>query len=302
MNTYDMALIGPLSLDINVEPDGTEIREIGGAVTYSPYAAVVGGAAEAIAFAKANLEEVDVEAHLHDFSGRLVPLNAAKTTSIRNEYRDISHETRDSFVISQTEPFRLTELGDVEARIFHLAGLIYGDFSSDFIRQIAAKGKLAIDAQCLLRHADFETGDLYFADWDEKLDLLPLVDFLKVDAKEAEILTGSTCRETAAKQLYAWGAREVFISYHTEMTVYDGKTLFTCAYKPASTEGRTGRGDTVFAAYLARRLTHDISDSLLFATALVALKISKRGPFRGSEADVLAEIENKNMHVQEETI
>jgi sugar/nucleoside kinase (ribokinase family) len=55
-----------------------------------------------------------------------------------------------------------------------------------------------------------------------------------------------------------------------------------------SNEGRTGRGDTTFGAYLARRLDHSIEESLRFAAAVVSIKMESPGPFRGSIEDVLA--------------
>lgn len=301
MKNYDIALLGPLSLDINVEPDGEEVREIGGAIMYSPYAAVASGAMS-IALVKAGLNESEIRSHFHDFKGDLIVLPAKTTTSIRNVYHDVTHETRRSYGIAQTDSFKLEDLSGIDAKIFHLGGLMYGDFNASFMREIPKKGKLAVDAQCLLRHADLESGDMFFEDWSEKLELLPYIDYFKVDAKEAEILTGSSDREVAARKLHEWGAKEVFISYHKEMTVFDGQTLYTCAYTPKSTAGRTGRGDTVFASYLARRLTDNIADSLLFATGLITLKIPVRGPFRGTAEDVLNVIKTENMHVVEENI
>ncbi|MEI6789391.1 MAG: carbohydrate kinase, partial [bacterium] len=54
-----------------------------------------------------------------------------------------------------------------------------------------------------------------------------------------------------------------------------------------SVVGRTGRGDTTFAGYLARRLDHEPAEALKFAAALVSLKMEKRGPFSGTLNDVL---------------
>ena len=39
------------------------------------------------------------------------------------------------------------------------------------------------------------------------------------------------------------------------MLVYDGKDFFTCPVKARNLSGRTGRGDTTFGAYLAKRMT-----------------------------------------------
>lgn len=49
----------------------------------------------------------------------------------------------------------------------------------------------------------------------------------------------------------------------------------------------TGRGDTTFGAYLAKRMTGaSIADALLFATAAVSRKMESPGPITGTEADV----------------
>lgn len=113
-----------------------------------------------------------------------------------------------------------------------------------------------------------------FHDWKDKLTYLPYFDFLKTDAAEAEILTGLTDRRAAAKQLYEWGAKEILISHNSEMLVYDGKDYYTCPVKARNLSGRTGRGDTTFGAYLAKRMMGvSIPDALLFATAAVSLKM-----------------------------
>ena len=113
-----------------------------------------------------------------------------------------------------------------------------------------------------------------FHDWKDKMEYLPYFDFLKTDAAEAEILTGLTDRRAAAKQLYEWGAKEILISHNSEMLVYDGKDYYTCPVKARNLSGRTGRGDTTFGAYLAKRMMGvSIPDALLFATAAVSLKM-----------------------------
>ncbi|WP_051821099.1 hypothetical protein [Mageeibacillus indolicus] len=285
MRKYDIALLGPLSLDINVEPDGREIHEIGGAVTCAAYAVQATGV-KSVVLPQANLRQVDVAARFRDLPCDIIPVDSRGTTSIRNVYYDASHERRDSKILGCADGFKLSDLGDVKASLYHLGGLVHTDFSTDFILGLAGIGDIGADAQFLLRHADLTTGAMPFTDYAEKLQVLPRLRYLKVDAREAEIMTGTADREAAARQLYTWGAKEIFVSYHTEMMVFDGKTLYTCAYHPTSTVGRTGRGDTVFSTYLAMRLNHSIEESLLFATALVCLKIGKVGPFKGTAKDV----------------
>ena len=127
---------------------------------------------------------------------------------------------------------------------------------------------------------------MLFRDWAYKETYLPRIRYLKTDAAEAEMLTGSTDRREAAKMLAGWGAREIMITHNTEVLIYDGETFYTCPLKPRNLTGRTGRGDTTFAGYLAKRLSHGIEESLLYASALVSLKMETPGPFMGTEEDV----------------
>jgi sugar/nucleoside kinase (ribokinase family) len=76
------------------------------------------------------------------------------------------------------------------------------------------------------------------------------------------------------------------ITHNTEALVYDGKEFYACPLKPRSLVGRTGRGDTCFAAYLGERLRAGIPAALLQASALVSLKMETSGPFMGTRADV----------------
>lgn len=94
-----------------------------------------------------------------------------------------------------------------------------------------------------------------FHDWSDKLEYLKYFDFLKTDAAEAEILTGLTDRREAAKQLYAWGAKKSSSPTTAKCSSMTARTFFTCPVKARNLSGRTGRGDTTFGAYLAKRMT-----------------------------------------------
>ena len=115
---------------------------------------------------------------------------------------------------------------------------------------------------------------------------MPFITYLKTDAAEAEILTGTADRAEAAKILYSWGAKEILITHNTEVLCYDGKEIYTCPIKARNLSGRTGRGDTTFAAYLTERLHSDPQAALRYATATVSLKMETPGAFCGTRADV----------------
>ena len=74
------------------------------------------------------------------------------------------------------------------------------------------------------------------------------------------------------------------------MIVCDGEKICAAPLKPRNLTGRTGRGDTTFAGYLAKRLVGGIEEATLYAAALVSLKMETPGPFMGTEDDVRAYI------------
>ena len=76
------------------------------------------------------------------------------------------------------------------------------------------------------------------------------------------------------------------ITHNTEVLVYDGIDFYTCPIRSRNLSGRTGRGDTTFSGYINSRLRMGIKDALLYATALVSLKMETPGPFKGSREDV----------------
>lgn len=287
---YDTLTIGHISLDYNIDYLDNLIIEVGGAVIYSSAAAhALGHKVGAVT----KLSEKDISR----LSELVIPkediyfVPSAASTSIRNKYHTADKERRTCTCIAQGDPFKIADIPDVKAEIYHLAGLIYGDFDGELIKALSKRGKVAVDVQALLRHADKESGAMYFEDWEEKRQLLPYIDFLKTDAAEAEILTGLSDRVAAAKLFVEWGAKEVVITHNTEVLAYDGKTLSTCPIKARNLSGRSGRGDTTFAAYITERLHRSAEDALLVATATVSAKMEAPGPYRGSRSDIMKYIE-----------
>lgn len=282
---YDTLIIGPISLDQNIDYEGREYNEVGGAIVQSGYAASRIGHKTAL-FTKLNSLDADLRKIFESSGAELYWRESANTTSIRNQYFTSDKETRECKAISVCDPFLIGELPVVKARIYHLAGLIYGDFASEMIKELSSReGQVAVDVQCLLRHAEPD-GRMVFYDWPDKETHLRYIDFLKTDAAEAEILTGEVDRIKAAKKLYGWGTQEIMITHNTEVLIYNGKEIFSCPIRARSLSGRTGRGDTCFSGYITERLKKSIEESLLYATALVSLKMETAGPFKGQRNDV----------------
>jgi sugar/nucleoside kinase (ribokinase family) len=207
-----------------------------------------------------------------------------QTTSIRNEYLSTDRERRNCTALSIADQYKIEDIPNVESKIFHFAGLIVGDYDYDLIKQLSKRGKVAVDVQGFLRNAI--NGTMVFKDWKEKKEYLPYIDFLKTDAAEAEVMTGCEDRYEAAKMLYSWGAKEIMITHNSEVIIFDGKSFYSAPLKPRNLTGRTGRGDTCFSGYITERINKGPKEAVLYAAALVSLKMETPGPFKGTRADV----------------
>lgn len=286
MKHYESVIIGHISMDNNIDHLGNGAFVCGGAVLYSSASAYALGHKVA---AITRLAEKDSE-RLFEFTIPKEDVYAVwceSSTTMKNVYLTPDKERRNSSCLSVGTPFELSDIPDgISADIYHFAGLVYGDFPNEMIKECAKKGKIAVDVQTCLRHVNTDTGEMYFEDWADKKEMLPYIDFLKTDAAEAEIMTGTSDRYEAAKILYGLGTKEVLITHNTEVIAYDGEKIYSCPIRARNLSGRTGRGDTTFAAYINERLTNNIEQSLLYATATVSLKMETPGPLKETRADI----------------
>jgi len=284
MKRYDSFIMGHISIDENIY-QGEAVKEIGGAVFYSSCASYAIGRKIGIL---TKLSRRDRK-YLETFNippEDITALDSKNTTSIRNIYYTADRERRTCTALSIADPFIIDDIPDnINSQIYHFAGLISGEFNNEMIKSLHDKGKIALDVQGFLRTVT-ENKEMIFIDWKEKIEYLPYIDYLKTDAAEAEIMTGIKDRKKAAEILFEWGAKEIMITHNKEVLIYNGKKHYTCPLKPRNLSGRTGRGDTCFSAYLTERLDKDIESALLFASALVSLKMERPGPFKGIRDDV----------------
>lgn len=185
--------------------------------------------------------------------------------------------------------FTSEDMPEIATRILHLAGISDQEFSLDFIRGLRDRGyDLSADMQSFVRQVDPVTRDISFKDVPQKRALVALLSKVKLDIVEAKVLTGTDDLEEAAKRFESWGCPETVITRADGVLArVHSKTYFE-KFTNRSAVGRTGRGDTTFAAYLARRKDHDVAESLKFAAALVSIKMERPGPFQGTLAEVLA--------------
>jgi len=284
MKRYDSFVIGHISIDENIY-QGEAVKEIGGAVFYSSCASHAIGYKIGILTKLSPQDRKYLEAFTVSKED-ITALDSRNTTSIRNIYHSADRERRTCTALSVADPFIIDDIPDnINSQIYHFAGLISGEFDSEMIKFMHNKGKVALDVQGFLRTVG-ENKEMFFIDWEEKKEYLPYIDYLKTDAAEAEIMTGTKDRKKAVEILFGWGAKEIMITHNKEVLIYNGKKHYTRPLKPRNLSGRTGRGDTCFSAYITERLDKGIKEALLFAAALVSLKMEKPGPFTGTRDEV----------------
>ena len=287
----DLLLIGHISRDIMIDYLGNETRILGGAVIYASavYSALN---LNVRIISKLPRSEEALKKELGNSKINWIIKESKEMTSIRNHYFTEDKERREAVLLSKADRFNLYEIIEENSEIYCLAGLFVGEIPDSFIVPLSKKGKVALDAQCILRKSD-ENGNMLYTDWENKKILIPYLTYLKVDAAEAEILTGFSDTLKAIKQLGDWGVKEVMLTHNTKVMILADGELYSAPYTNSNNSGRTGRGDTTFAAYLAWRKNHSAKESVEFAAALCSIKMEKPGVFSSSVEDVLKRMRKK---------
>jgi sugar/nucleoside kinase (ribokinase family) len=220
----------------------------------------------------------------------LVP--APATTRMRVIHPCTDVDVREMAQTANAGYMQAEDMPPIASRFVHLAGITDQEFTLDLIRGLRGRGySVSADMQSFVRQVDPVTRAIRFADVAAKAEIAGLLDRVKLDAVEARILTGSDDLRAAAGQLADWGCTEVVITRADGVLArVQGETFFE-PFSNRSVVGRTGRGDTTFAGYMAWRLSHPPAESLKFAAALVSLKMESPGPFAGTLRDVLQRME-----------
>jgi len=284
---FDIVFLGHMCYD--------EIQPFGGMPTTAPGSAVLCGA---MAAARIGCR-VAVVTRMHPRDGGMLdPLRALgvhcilipapATTRMRVVYPSADVDEREVTQTANAGFMQPDDLPPLACRYVHLAGITDREFTLDLMRKLRDRGyRLSADMQSFVRQVEPETGRIRFADVPQKAEIAAALELVKLDALEARILTGADNLETAARQVAAWGCPEVVITRADGVLAHvRGETFFE-RFTNRSNVGRTGRGDTTFAGYLARRLDHPPAEALKFAAALVSIKMESPGPFAGSLRDVL---------------
>jgi sugar/nucleoside kinase (ribokinase family) len=158
--------------------------------------------------------------------------------------------------------------------------------SLEFVQAAATRGKIALDAQGLVRQVD---GGVIRAVRPAELSaFLRTVLLLKVDESEAATLSLRSDANASARILYELGPDEVILTCGSRGSlIFDGARSYAIDAAAGELVDATGCGDTYLAAYLSRRLASDEPERAgHFAATAAAMALERVGAFRASEAEV----------------
>lgn len=287
MTRYDIAFIGHVCYD--------EIVPFQGQPRVAPGSAVLCGAMAATRVSK-NVAVVTKIAEIDDHimnpmreagMGTYV-IPADETTYMKVIHPSADVDVRQIIEVKSADPFALDDIPALDAACVHLAGISDQEFTLEFMAGLKERGyHLSVDMQSFVRQRDPVTHEIHFRDAPRKREIVRMMEKVKLDVVEAEMLTGTRDLEQAALTFERWGCPEVVLTQSDGVLARaNGQTHYE-KFTNRSVVGRTGRGDTTFGGYLAWRLEHDVNESLKFAAALVSIKMETPGPFQGTLEDVL---------------
>jgi sugar/nucleoside kinase (ribokinase family) len=283
--TYDITFVGHMCYD--------EITPFGGEPRIAPGSAVLCGAMVAArvgervaAVVKMAPKDEHILQPMKDVGVDTYLIPSAETTYSRVIHESDNVDERRLVLAVSAGLISISDVPPLQTRCAHLAGISDTEFDMPLMRGLKSRGySLSVDMQSFVRHVT-PSREIEFSDVPNKRDIVSMMDKVKLDVVEALILTGTDDLEKAALTIEGWGCPEVVITHSSGVLArVSGKTLYE-RFSNKSTVGRTGRGDTAFAAYLSYRLEHDPAESLKFAAALVSIKMETPGPFMGTLGDV----------------
>jgi len=279
-----------------------EVHHFGGGKIVAPGSAVLCGAMvsarigiKTAAVVKMALADEEITQPMKDLGVDVFIIPADCTTYSRVTHKSANVDERDINLVRTAGLMRIEDIPELESEYFHLGGISDSEFDMALIDGLKARGyRLSTDMQSYVRQITPVTHEINFGDVKDKEEIVSKMDMVKLDVIEAGVCAGTEDLEEAAKIFTSWGCPEIVVTRSDGVLArVNGVTYFE-KFSNNSVIGRTGRGDTTFAAYQSWRLTHDVPTSLKFAAALVSIKMETYGPFKGTLDDVFKRLEEKH--------
>lgn len=287
---YDLAFVGNYTQDTIVSTVGT--RQVdGGGFNYGAHAAAAMGLRVA-AVTRLAREDWRVVDRLQALGVDVYASETPQSTCLRLEYPGDNPDERVIYVTAFAGAYALEQVAVVDAPTFVVNPSFRGEVGLDVVQAVVDRGaRVAADVQGWVRVV--RDGKLSFESWPEAPEFLARFDTVKADIVEAESLTGEADLHAAARRLAAMGAHEIVLTHRDGLLVFAAGQFHEAEFYPAALVGRSGRGDTCLAAYVARRLSAPPAEATVWAAALTSLKMEAEGPFRRDVGEVEALIRRR---------
>ena len=281
---YDIVIFGNYTKDTIITPAGTRYVD-GGGFNYGAHAARMLGLSVA-AVTRLAQEDQRVVDKLKGIGVDVYPCYTPSSTHMVLEYRSANPDDRILRCAMTAGSFTPDQFEALEAKAYLMNGSIRGEIPLEVVRSLRKKNALLVaDLQGFIRIIASDT-TLLHAPWPEKEEHLKLVDVLKTDAVEAESLTGESDIKKAATALAKMGPKEVVLTHKDGILVLADGVFYEAPWRNRSLIGRSGRGDTCIASYIAKRLTEPPQVAIIWSAATTSLKMEAEGPFLRSVSDV----------------
>ena len=290
-SNYDLAIMGNYTKDKIISPTGTRYVD-GGGFNYGVHVGALMGLKVA-AITRLAREDDHVVQNLRDLGVDVYPFYSRQSTHMQLYYPTTDVDQRVLSVTSVAEPFEPEHIRNLQSRAFLINASTRGEVSLEVIKELHKKDTLIVaDVQGFVRIID-DDGTLKYDTWPGKEEILSYIDVLKSDAVEAAALTGLTDHREAVKKLSEYGPSEIVLTHREGLLVYANEQFYEAPFLPDKLIGRSGRGDTCIASYMARRLSADPAEATIWAAAVTSLKMEAEGPIHRTLPEVDGIIKNK---------
>ena len=290
MTSYDAVFIGNYTKDTIVSSSGTRLVD-GGGFNYGAHVGAMMGL-RCVAVTRLAKEDFHVVEALKQMGVDVFATETENSTCLRLVYPTSNVDEREIYVIHSAGSFTMDQFDNLKAKVILINASFRGEIGVEVVEGLSKRAEvLAVDVQGFVRV--LRKGKMGYDSWPDMARVLQYVNILKADIVESEMLTGLKDIKRAARELTAYGPKEVVITHRDGVLVHAGGEDYEASFLPEEMIGRSGRGDTCVAAYALKRLTASPAEATLWTAAVTSLKMEAEGPIKRKLEDVEAMIAMK---------
>lgn len=279
----EIVVVGHLSRDLIVTPESSQ-EALGGSTAYAMLAPAIGAFGSGI-ISKVGEDFEDVYREtLRSSSLDLSGLSTEGSLSTRFVNRYDSNGNRTQSVEALAPPIQSEDFSDdhLEATIIHFSPLTASEIDIECIRLAKSSGALtSLDVQGYIRLVT-DDGDVIPRTWDERDEVLGLVDVVKFHESELFATIKAGTELAAASYVLSMGPRIVLVTHdHRGSIIYTRNSQINIPLVMAKSQlDSTGCGDTYSIGFLLEYIrTADVKRAGLFAATCSSFNVETLGPY-----------------------